>query len=207
MDEVFTRDCIRVVLNVGSRNRALENVGWRTRADENVRCGTVCRTVLVPRYPEYVVALCGIFLCGRLFGICAPAASANAMLPMQIKRLCFINFPLFNFVNQTPAIGRSCDPAAHDRDVFRSDVYMNGGQSSVSGIFELKIDNASSKDLVGTAKTSSPQRVRPVADAGEKETKLDAAFHAMLKLIWSSRVRSRNVKCTAREWSRRVRAT
>ncbi len=32
-----------------------------------------------------------------------------------------------------------------------------------------------------TAKTSSPQRVRPVADADEKERKLDAAFHATLK--------------------------
>jgi hypothetical protein len=31
------------------------------------------------------------------------------------------------------------------------------------------------------AKTSSPQRVRPVAGANEKETKLDAAFHATLK--------------------------
>ena len=27
----------------------------------------------------------------------------------------------------------------------------------------------------------SPQRVRPVADADEKETKLDAAFHATVK--------------------------
>jgi hypothetical protein len=48
---------------------------------------------------------------------------------------------------------------------------MNGRQSSVSGIFELKIDNPSSKGLTGTARTS----------AGEKETKLDAAFHASLK--------------------------
>jgi hypothetical protein len=54
---------------------------------------------------------------------------------------------------------------------FRSDVHMNGRQSSVSGIFELKIDNPSSKDLTGTANTSS----------GEKETKLDAAFHAMIE--------------------------
>jgi len=55
--------------------------------------------------------------------------------------------------------------------VFRSDVHINGRQSSVSGIFELKIDNLSNKDLTGTATTS----------AGEKETKLDAAFHATLK--------------------------
>ena len=47
---------------------------------------------------------------------------------------------------------------------------MNGRQSSVSGIFELKIDNPASKDLTGTARTS----------ADEKETKLDAAFHATL---------------------------
>jgi len=38
-------------------------------------------------------------------------------------------------------------------------------------IFELKIDNPSSKDLTGTAKTR----------ADEKETKLDAAFQATLK--------------------------
>jgi len=42
-------------------------------------------------------------------------------------------------------------------------------------------DNPSSNDLTGIAKTSSPQRARPVADADEKETKLDAAFHATLK--------------------------
>jgi cyclopropane-fatty-acyl-phospholipid synthase len=33
----------------------------------------------------------------------------------------------------------------------------------------------------GTAGTSSPQRICSVADADEKETKLDAAFHAPLK--------------------------
>jgi hypothetical protein len=55
--------------------------------------------------------------------------------------------------------------------IFRSDVHMNGRQSSVSGIFELKIDNPSSKDLTGTSKTT----------ADEKESKLDAAFHATLK--------------------------
>jgi len=48
---------------------------------------------------------------------------------------------------------------------------MNGRQAGVSGIFELKIDNPSSKDLTGTAKTA----------ANEKETKLAAAFHATLK--------------------------
>ena len=55
--------------------------------------------------------------------------------------------------------------------VFRSDVHMNGRQSSVAGIFEAKIDNPTSKDLTGTAKTS----------ADEKETKLDVAFHAVIK--------------------------
>jgi len=48
---------------------------------------------------------------------------------------------------------------------------MNGRQSSVSGFFELKIDNPSSKDLTGTARTS----------ADEKEPRLEAAFHATLK--------------------------
>jgi hypothetical protein len=50
-------------------------------------------------------------------------------------------------------------------------VHTNGRQSSVSGIFEVKIDNPRGKDLTGTAKAS----------ADEKETKLDAAFHATLK--------------------------
>ncbi len=52
--------------------------------------------------------------------------------------------------------------------VFRSDVHMNGRQASVSGMFDLKIENPGSKDLTGTAKTT----------ASEKETKLDATFHA-----------------------------
>jgi hypothetical protein len=57
------------------------------------------------------------------------------------------------------------------KEFFRSDMHMNGRQSSVSGIFELKIDNPSSKDLTGTTRTS----------ADEKETKLDATFRATLK--------------------------
>lgn len=56
-------------------------------------------------------------------------------------------------------------------NVFRSDVHMSGRQASVSGIFELKLDNPTSKDLAGTAKTSED----------EKETKLDVAFHVALK--------------------------
>jgi hypothetical protein len=58
-----------------------------------------------------------------------------------------------------------------DGKFFRSDVHMTGRQPSVSGIFELKIDNSSSKDLTGTANTRTD----------EKGTKLDAAFHATLK--------------------------
>jgi hypothetical protein len=57
-----------------------------------------------------------------------------------------------------------------DAKFFRSDVHMNGRQSAVSGFSELTIDNPSSKDLTGTARTS----------ADEKETKLNAAFHATL---------------------------
>lgn len=55
--------------------------------------------------------------------------------------------------------------------VFRSDVHMNGRQSSVAGIFEAKIDSPASKDLTGTVKTSPD----------EKETKLDVTFHATVK--------------------------
>src|SRR5262249_53151596 len=58
-----------------------------------------------------------------------------------------------------------------DGQFFRADVHINGRQSGVSGMFELTLDNPASKELSGTAKTSS----------GEKETKLDAAFHATLK--------------------------
>jgi hypothetical protein len=58
-----------------------------------------------------------------------------------------------------------------DGQFFRSDAHTNGRQSSISGIFKLRIVNPSSKDLTGTAKTR----------ADEKETKLDAAFRAALK--------------------------
>jgi hypothetical protein len=107
-NELFIRGRIRVVLNAGSRTRAAENAGWRNRAFEKVRCGVECRTALVPRYPGYVVVLCGAFLCAGLYGICAPAVSASVKLPIQTKRLRFIISPLFNFVNQTPAISGSC---------------------------------------------------------------------------------------------------
>jgi hypothetical protein len=58
-----------------------------------------------------------------------------------------------------------------DGTVFRSDVHMAGRQASVSGIFDFKIDDATSKDLTGTAKTSE----------NKLDTKLDVAFHAALK--------------------------
>jgi len=44
---------------------------------------------------------------------------------------------------------------------------MHGRQSSVSGLFEFKLDNASRKDLTSTARKGTD----------EKETKLDGAFH------------------------------
>jgi hypothetical protein len=53
----------------------------------------------------------------------------------------------------------------------RSDIHMNGEQPSVSGIFTLKLDNPSGKDLTGTA----------VTDEGAKNAKLDVSFHAALK--------------------------
>jgi hypothetical protein len=56
-----------------------------------------------------------------------------------------------------------------DRNVFRSDVHMKGRQSSVSGIFECKLDN--SKDLIGSAKTES-------TSGGDK---LSATFHATVR--------------------------
>jgi hypothetical protein len=48
---------------------------------------------------------------------------------------------------------------------------MNRRQSSISGFFELKLDNRSSEDLTGTARTNTD----------EKETKLDGAFRATFK--------------------------
>jgi len=53
----------------------------------------------------------------------------------------------------------------------RTDVHTNGRQTSVAGIFDVKIDNPKSKDLSCTAKTTG----------NAKENKLDAAFHATLK--------------------------
>jgi hypothetical protein len=54
--------------------------------------------------------------------------------------------------------------------VFRTDVHMKGRQTGVAGIFELKLDNPTSKDLTGTA----------TATAGRSD-KLEVTFHATLK--------------------------
>jgi hypothetical protein len=58
-----------------------------------------------------------------------------------------------------------------DRTIYRTDVHTNGRQTSVAGIFDVKIDNPKSKDLVGTAKTTG----------SAKEDKVDVAFHATMK--------------------------
>ena len=58
-----------------------------------------------------------------------------------------------------------------DGTTYRTDVHTNGRQTSVAGIFDIKIDNPKSKDLTGTAKTTS----------NAKEDKVDVAFHATLK--------------------------
>ncbi len=54
--------------------------------------------------------------------------------------------------------------------VFRTDVHMKDRQTGVAGIFELKLDSPTSKDLTGTA----------TATAGRSD-KLEVAFHATLK--------------------------
>src|SRR5437763_2578730 len=54
--------------------------------------------------------------------------------------------------------------------VFRTDVHMKDRQTGVAGIFELKLDNPTSKDLAGTA----------TATAGRSD-KLKVTFHATLK--------------------------
>ena len=56
-------------------------------------------------------------------------------------------------------------------ELFRTDVHVKGQQSSLSGYFDLKLNDPSSQELTGTAKTKE----------GEKETKLDVTFHAVVK--------------------------
>lgn len=55
-----------------------------------------------------------------------------------------------------------------DNNFYRSDVHMKGRQASVSGLFELKLDEGSGPDLSGMART-------PVS---EKDTQLDVSFRA-----------------------------
>ena len=55
--------------------------------------------------------------------------------------------------------------------VYRTDVHMKDRQTGVSGIFDAKLDNPSSKDLTGTATGKS----------GSESDKLEVAFHAALK--------------------------
>ena len=57
-----------------------------------------------------------------------------------------------------------------DGKVFRCDVHMNDRQTGVSGLWELKLDNPTSKDLTGSAQS------RP-----EEKDKLDVTFHATVK--------------------------
>ena len=56
--------------------------------------------------------------------------------------------------------------------VFRTDVYDQGQQASVSGYFDFTLDGAMGKDLKGTAKTKDASRSGP---------KIDATFHAVTK--------------------------
>jgi hypothetical protein len=58
-----------------------------------------------------------------------------------------------------------------DGVAIRSDIEMNGRHTSISGIFELKLDNSASKDLTGKATT----------DDGAKDATLKVTFHATLK--------------------------
>lgn len=54
--------------------------------------------------------------------------------------------------------------------VFRTDVHMKDRQTAVSGIFDLKLDNPTSKEITGSANAS-----------GSGDDKLDVSFHATLK--------------------------
>ncbi len=59
-----------------------------------------------------------------------------------------------------------------ENEVYRSDFYWKGRQSSVSGYFKLKLDPKNGNDITGTVASTSD-------DA--KEPKVDATFHAVLK--------------------------
>jgi hypothetical protein len=58
-----------------------------------------------------------------------------------------------------------------DGSVFRTDVHTKGQQASVSGIFDVKLNDPMSKDLAGSAKSES--------DSTDK--KIDVTFHATRK--------------------------
>ena len=58
-----------------------------------------------------------------------------------------------------------------DGSVYRTDVHTKGQQSSVSGMFDVKINDPKSQDLAGAAKSES--------DSADK--KLDVTFHAVKK--------------------------
>ena len=55
--------------------------------------------------------------------------------------------------------------------VYRTDVHMNGRQTGVAGIFDVKIEDPTGKDVTGIARTH----------ANAKEDKLDVTFHAVHK--------------------------
>ena len=60
-----------------------------------------------------------------------------------------------------------------DGKVFRTDMYWKGQQSSVSGVFDVKLDSAAgAKEITGSAKTIGNDPDDP---------KLDVKFHATLK--------------------------
>ena len=61
-----------------------------------------------------------------------------------------------------------------DGSVYRTDMYWKGTQTSVSGVFDVKIDSAAgAKDITGSAKTSSGD--------DPDSPMLDVKFHATLK--------------------------
>src|SRR5215472_5207296 len=90
VNEALIRGCIRAGVNAVSRNRALETAGCRKPAFEKVRCGPACRRPFALRYASYVDFLRALFLCERLYGICASAVTAIATIPMQIKNPRFM---------------------------------------------------------------------------------------------------------------------
>ena len=59
-----------------------------------------------------------------------------------------------------------------DGKVFRTDIYVAGRQSSVSGYFELKLAGPVGKDLTGSAKATEPVGDGP---------RLEATFRAKLR--------------------------